>query len=130
MGRVGGNVSHRETNLFIRHRMSNKCLIFTLFWKLLESPSLGIVLAMVVRMRSTRSHTANRRAHHALKNGRLTVNKEGAVHPRHRTLLDGSTYRGRSVLDIASKRAARAAKAAKRRGDEKRETEAVKAEKI
>ena len=70
---------------------------------------------MVVRMRHTRSHTGNRRSHHALKAGRLTVSKEGTVHPRHRVLLDGSTYRGRSVLDRASKRTARAMKAAKQR---------------
>ncbi len=70
---------------------------------------------MVVRMRHTRSHTGNRRSHHALKTGRLTVSKDGTVHPRHRVLLDGSTYRGRSVLDRASKRTSRAMKAAKQR---------------
>ncbi|MBV9349255.1 MAG: 50S ribosomal protein L32, partial [Patescibacteria group bacterium] len=73
---------------------------------------------MVVRMRHTRAHTANRRSHHALKENRLSRSKEGTVHPRHRVLLDGSMYRGRSVLDTASKRLARAQRAAKRRGDE------------
>jgi len=29
------------------------------------------------------------------------------VHPRHRALLDGSLYRGRSVLDTATKRKTR-----------------------
>ena len=72
---------------------------------------------MVVRMRHTRAHTANRRSHHALKGTRLTASKEGTVHPRHRVLLDGSQYRGRSVMDVASKRLARAQKAAKKRGD-------------
>ena len=70
---------------------------------------------MVVRMRSTRSHTANRRLHHALKGTRLSVSKEGTTHPRHRALLDGSPYRSRSVMDIATKRAARTKKSAKRR---------------
>lgn len=56
-------------------------------------------------MRSNRSHTANRRSHHALLGARLTVSKEGAVHVRHRALLDGTPYRGRSVMDVTAKRA-------------------------
>ncbi|OGG44539.1 hypothetical protein A2841_01145 [Candidatus Kaiserbacteria bacterium RIFCSPHIGHO2_01_FULL_48_10] len=83
---------------------------------------------MVVRMRSTRSHTANRRLHHALKGTRLTLSKEGTTHPRHKALLDGSLYRGRSVMDITTKRTTRAQKSAKRRemespGEEKRTEE-------
>lgn len=74
---------------------------------------------MVVRMRHTRAHTANRRSHHALKGTQLTLSKEGVAHPRHKALLDGSKYRGRSVLDTATKRLVRAQKAAKKRGDEK-----------
>lgn len=76
---------------------------------------------MVVRMRHTRAHTANRRSHHALAKGRLTLSKEGVVHPRHRVLLDGSLYRGRSVMDRSAKRVVRAQKAAKKRGDERSE---------
>jgi large subunit ribosomal protein L32 len=53
---------------------------------------------MVVRMRHTRAHTANRRSHHALKGGALTTDtKTGVVHLRHRASIDG-TYKGRSVL--------------------------------
>ena len=59
---------------------------------------------MVVRMRHTRSHTANRRSHHALKGARVSVTKEGTVHPRHKALLDGSPYRGRSVMDTTVRR--------------------------
>mgnify|MGYP003388683967 CR=1 FL=1 len=59
---------------------------------------------MVNRMRSNRSHTAHRRSHHALKGTRLTVSKEGTVHVRHRALLDGTLYRGRSVMDVTVKR--------------------------
>jgi len=55
---------------------------------------------MVVRMRHTRSHTRNRRSHHALGGERVTTDtKTGAVHPRHRALLDGTPYRGRTVMD-------------------------------
>jgi large subunit ribosomal protein L32 len=53
---------------------------------------------MVVRMRHTRAHTANRRSHHALKGGALTVDsKTGVTHIRHRASLDGM-YKGRSVI--------------------------------
>ena len=69
-------------------------------------------------MRSTRSHTANRRLHYALKGMRLSVSKDGTVHPRHRALLDGTQYRGRSVMDVSGKRTARSVKAAKRREKE------------
>lgn len=62
---------------------------------------------MVNRMRSTRSHTGNRRSHHALSGARLTTSKEGAVHVRHRALLDGTLYRGRSVMDRSTKKIAR-----------------------
>ena len=73
---------------------------------------------MVVRMRSTRSHTKNRRAHLKLGATRLTSSKEGSVHPRHRALLDGSPYRGRSVLDLSVKRVTRRQKAEKREREE------------
>lgn len=52
---------------------------------------------MVVRMRHTRSHTKNRRSHHALKETRLSTAEGGTKHPRHKALLDGTPYRGRSV---------------------------------
>jgi hypothetical protein len=46
---------------------------------------------------------------------RISVSKDGAAHPRHRALLDGSQYRGRSVMDKTAARAARAKKSATRR---------------
>lgn len=51
---------------------------------------------MVVRMRHTRAHTANRRSHHALKSPALSTDKSGATHLRHRATKDGM-YKGRSV---------------------------------
>lgn len=80
---------------------------------------------MVVRMRHTRAHTANRRSHHALKGTRLSVSKEGTVHPRHRVLLDGSTYRGRSVMDTSAKRATRAQKSRASRAEAPSEEKAT-----
>jgi ribosomal protein L32 len=76
-------------------------------------------------MRHTRAHTANRRSHHALKGIRLSVSKEGTVHPRHRVLLDGSTYRGRSVMDTSAKRATRAQKSRASRADAPSEEKAT-----
>ncbi|MFQ5540930.1 MAG: 50S ribosomal protein L32 [Candidatus Paceibacteria bacterium] len=59
---------------------------------------------MVVRMRHTRAHTRARRSHHALKGERLSKDaKSSAVHPRHKALLDGTPYRGRSVMSKAAK---------------------------
>lgn len=52
---------------------------------------------MVVRMRHTRAHTANRRSHHALKGLALSTDKSGATHIRHRAGVDGM-YKGRTVV--------------------------------
>ena len=69
---------------------------------------------MVVRMRHTRAHSANRRSHHALKGARLSVAEGGVKHPRHKALLDGTPYRGRSLAKKAKPAAAKAtAKTAK-----------------
>src|SRR5262249_51996585 len=94
----------------------------------------GSISGMVNHMRHTRAHTANRRSHHALTGARLTVAKDGTVHPRHKALLNGAQYRGRSVMDLAAKRAARFRKAEKKRGsaaearkDERKEEKAKEA---
>ena len=71
---------------------------------------------MVVRMRHTRGHSANRRAHHALKNRALTTSPEGTVHPRHRVLLEGGTYRGRTLVNKKVARTERRAAKVKREG--------------
>ena len=55
------------------------------------------VFHMVVRMRHTRAHTANRRAHHALKSPALSKDASGSLHLRHRATLDGM-YKGRTVI--------------------------------
>lgn len=54
-------------------------------------------------MRSTRSHRGNQRAHKKLTAQRFSVATTGAVHPRHKALLDGTPYRGRSVMDKTRK---------------------------
>ncbi|HRH31580.1 MAG TPA: 50S ribosomal protein L32 [Candidatus Paceibacterota bacterium] len=59
---------------------------------------------MVVRMRHTRSHTANRRSHHALKGMPIAVDgKTGTPHLRHRASLVTGVYRGRQVIDVMKK---------------------------
>jgi large subunit ribosomal protein L32 len=60
---------------------------------------------MVIRMRHTRSHTANRRSHHALTAPSLAVCKNcGAHHRPHHMCLDCGYYKGRVVIDLAAKK--------------------------
>lgn len=67
---------------------------------------------MVVRMRHTRSHTANRRSHHALTAPKVTVDaKTGATHLRHRVDMTTGMYKGRKVLDVVKKVTKKQAKA-------------------
>jgi large subunit ribosomal protein L32 len=65
---------------------------------------------MVVRMRHTRSHTKNRRAHHALSKPALTKDENGNAHLRHRVSKMTGTYRGRKVVDLSAKLEKRAKK--------------------
>ena len=59
---------------------------------------------MVVRMRSTRSHTGNRRSHDALVAARLTVCKDcGGGHLRHHVCENCGKYKGMQILDVHSK---------------------------
>jgi ribosomal protein L32 len=63
-----------------------------------------IPLTMVVRMRSTRSHTGNRRSHHALANPALSKDsKTGVVHLRHIASAETGTYKGRPVKSLQKK---------------------------
>ena len=66
---------------------------------------------MVVRMRHTRAHTANRRSHHALKAQTLATCECGAVRVSHRACATCGRYRGRVVVDMAAKQKKKAAKA-------------------
>ena len=67
-------------------------------------------------MRHTKGHSANRRSHHALKNRALTASPEGTVHPRHRVMLEGGTYRGRTLLNKTAARVARRTTKTKKEG--------------
>ncbi|MCA9359157.1 50S ribosomal protein L32 [Candidatus Kaiserbacteria bacterium] len=66
---------------------------------------------MVIRMRHTRAHTANRRSHHALTAPTLaTCQNCGAKHRPHHMCLDCGFYKGRMVMDMASKKKSREAR--------------------
>lgn len=66
---------------------------------------------MVVRMRHTRSHTANRRSHHALKSRSLAVcGNCGSKTLKHTVCPQCGKYKGREVIDIIGVTAKKAAK--------------------
>lgn len=59
---------------------------------------------MVVRMRHTRSHTANRRSHHSLKGPSLRLCKEcGSPKVPHIVCKTCGKYKGKQILDVRSK---------------------------
>jgi len=72
-------------------------------------------------MRATRSHSANRRSHHALKSMRLSVCKNcGVTKLPHAICANCGQYGDKKVIDVA----ARLAKKAKK--DKEKEKAAVK----
>ena len=72
---------------------------------------------MVVRMRHTRAHTANRRSHHGLDGARFTTCKDcGAKHLMHRVCTTCGKYRGRVVVDVLKKKVKASKKAEARKG--------------
>lgn len=59
---------------------------------------------MVVRMRSTRSHTRNRRSHHALETAQFVACKKcGTQALPHTVCLNCGEYKGRQIIDVLAK---------------------------
>ena len=84
---------------------------------------------MVIRMRHTRSHTKNRRSHHALKAPTLARCQNcGEAHRPHHMCLACGFYKGRMVMDMAKKRAEREARMQKKRELIRAEQQAAGAE--
>jgi len=66
---------------------------------------------MVIRMRSTRSHTKNRRSHHALKEDVLTkCTNCSALRRPHHMCLECGYYNGKKVLDLEGEKVKRDAR--------------------
>lgn len=66
---------------------------------------------MVVRMRHTKSHTANRRSHHSLKAVNFDTCKNcQAKKLRHRVCVSCGQYNGKKVLDLVKKTEKKATK--------------------
>jgi large subunit ribosomal protein L32 len=62
-------------------------------------------------MRHTRSHTANRRSHHALKSVSFAVCANcGAKKMKHMACADCGKYKNREVIDMVGKLARKTAK--------------------
>ena len=62
-------------------------------------------------MRHTRSHSANRRSHHALKEPTLsTCTHCGAQHRPHHMCLSCGYYNGRQVMDLEAEKSKREAR--------------------
>ena len=74
---------------------------------------------MVVHMRHTKGHTANRRSHHALLSPRMSVcsSCKAKVRP-HTMCANCGNYRGKVVLDVAALTAKAQAKTKKREAAE------------
>jgi large subunit ribosomal protein L32 len=70
-------------------------------------------------MRSTRSHTGNRRSHHALAEKALVTCECGATRVSHRACSSCGRYNGRVAVDHAKVALARAVKKEKGRKAEK-----------
>jgi len=62
---------------------------------------------MSIRMRHTKSHTQNRRSHHALSEPSISDNAQDGINLRHRVSPITGKYKGRQVLNVAKKTTAK-----------------------
>jgi large subunit ribosomal protein L32 len=70
-------------------------------------------IGMVIRMRHTRAHTANRRSHHALAAHSLVKCECGNMRVSHRACPNCGRYNGKVAIDVAAKQQARAERRSK-----------------
>ena len=73
---------------------------------------------MVVRMRHTKSHTANRRSHHALKTTSFVkCTNCSALKKSHMVCKTCGFYNGKKVLDLVNKAEKKVTKAKAKKAD-------------
>lgn len=81
---------------------------------------------MVIRMRHTRSHTKNRRSHHALTQPTMAVCAHcGSSHRPHHMCLECGYYKGRQVMDLKSQKDKREARLKAKREAIKAQAESI-----
>ena len=74
---------------------------------------------MVVRMRSTKSHTGNRRSHHAIESTSFSKCENCKVLKRRHTVCSScGYYRGKKVLDLVKKAEKKQKKAKAKKAEE------------
>jgi large subunit ribosomal protein L32 len=73
---------------------------------------------MVVRMRHTKSHTANRRSHHALTKGAfITCSNCQALKKGHVVCMNCGFYNGKKILNLTAKAEKKAKKEKARKAE-------------
>ncbi len=84
-----------------------RTVVFVRFFYLLLAQSFKIrysAYVMVVRMRHTRAHTANRRSHHALRGAAISMCSHCKAPKLRHTLCEKcGYYRGKKVVDTVAR---------------------------
>lgn len=73
---------------------------------------------MTVRMRHTKGHRNNRRAHHKLEKPAVSLDESKVPHLRHRASPTTGMYRGIQVIDVTKKQTKKLEKASAKKNSQ------------